>query len=243
MTLRCKLHLVLCVFFFLAACASPPVPTLVPAIVPPLPTATPPISTPALPTATPTLPTLTPAPPTTTPAPPTATAIPTAAATFLPTEMARLNPAPRGYTSLAYNAKSNRVIMFGGQTGNIKDPTNYNSETWLYDVAANKWTQMKPASGPTRRAAAELAYDAESDRVILFGGANEVLWGLNDTWAYDYNTNTWTEMAKGPARHLGARIAYDAESDRIILFGGYDMSRFFYYDTWAYDFNSDTWTR
>ena len=73
-------------------------------------------------------------------------------------------------------------------------------------------------------------------------GRNEVAWGLADTWAYDYNTNTWTEMAKGPAKHLGARLAYDAESDRIILFGGYDMAEFYYNDTWAYDFNSDTWT-
>ncbi len=88
----------------------------------------------------------------------------------------------------------------------------------------------------------ELAYDAESDRVILFGGANEVAWGLNDTWAYDYNTNTWTEKSPGPAKHLGARIAYDAESDRIILFGGYNLAGILFNDTWAYDFNLDTWT-
>ena len=104
------------------------------------------------------------------------------------------------------------------------DPAKDNGETWAYDVAANKWTEMKPPSGPTGRGAAELAYDAESDRVILFGGWNKVAGGLDDTWAYDYNTNTWTEMAKGPAKHLGARLAYDAESDRIILFGGYDMT-------------------
>jgi N-acetylneuraminic acid mutarotase len=156
--------------------------------------------------------------------------------------MAGLNPSTRAYVSMAYDKESDRVILFGGQTGDYRDPASYNGETWAYNVAANKWTEMKPASGPTRRCCAELAYDAESDRVLLFGGGDQTAWGLDDSWAYDYNTNTWTEMAKGPAKHLGARLAYDAESDRIILFGGYAMSGFLYNDTWAYDFNSNTWT-
>jgi N-acetylneuraminic acid mutarotase len=65
---------------------------------------------------------------------------------------------------------------------------------------------------------------------------------LNETWAYDYNTNTWTRLTDGPKGHLGARLAYDAESDRIILFGGFNPLGRVYDDTWAYDFNSDTWT-
>jgi N-acetylneuraminic acid mutarotase len=143
---------------------------------------------------------------------------------------------------MAFDVESDQIVMFGGATGNISDPTNYNGETWAYDVAANKWTQMKPPSGPTRRSGYAMAYDAESDRVILFGGGNEVGWNLADTWVYDYNTNTWTEMAKGPADHLGARIAYDAESHRIILFGGYDLGKILFNDTWAYDYNTNTWT-
>ena len=159
--------------------------------------------------------------------------------TVSPTAIAGLGPSSRGYTPMAYDAESERVILFGGQTGGVSNPASFNGETWAYDVAAGKWTEMKPASGPGNRSAAELTYDAESDRVILYGGANTVKEWFDDTWAYDYNTNTWTEMAKGPPDHLGARIAYDAESDRTILFGGYSGS--FYNDTWAYDLNSDTW--
>jgi N-acetylneuraminic acid mutarotase len=97
-----------------------------------------------------------------------------------------------------------------------------------------------------------MVYDTESDRVILYGGAisderleDPIIRSKNDTWAYDYNTNTWTRMADGPEDSIGARMAYDAESDRAILFGGiawmgdgWDLRS----DTWAYDFNSDTWT-
>jgi N-acetylneuraminic acid mutarotase len=156
-----------------------------------------------------------------------------------------LIPSPRAYTSLAYDTESNRIILFGGQTGDYTDSTSYNGETWAYDFTVNRWLQMKPTTGPTKRIAAELVYDAESDRIILFGGSGDPdmsTWGKMDTWAYDYNTNTWTEMAKGPNRHVGPRLAYDSESDRVILFGGYDMSDFFYNETWAYDFNTNTWT-
>ena len=219
----------------LAACAKatpPTTPTAVPSTLPPrltaVPTSVPPTYTPT-PTAIPTS------------VPPTLTSTPTAAPTATPTES--LNPSPRAYTSMAYDVESDRVILFGGQKGDYRFAYNYNDETWAYDVTANKWTQMKPPSGPTRRSAATLTYDAESDRVILYGGgipSNN--WGLADTWAYDFNTNIWKQMANGPANHLGDRLAYDAESDRIILFGGYDMAGFYVNDTWAYDFNSDTWS-
>jgi N-acetylneuraminic acid mutarotase len=171
---------------------------------------------------------------------PTATLMPTA--TLTPTDIPSMNPSPRAYISLAYDTESKLIILFGGQLGNYRLASNYVNDTWVYDADANKWTEMKPSNSPGKRSAAALAYDAESDRVILFGGANMTTWGMSDTWAYDYNTNTWTQMANGPTKHLGARLAYDAESDRIILFGGFNMSGFLYDDTWAYDFNSDTWT-
>lgn len=173
--------------------------------------------------------------------------IPPATVTLSPTEIALqmilLNPAPRGYMSMAYDVESDQVIMFGGQTGDYRDPASYSDETWSYDVSAEEWTQMKPSSSPSKRSAADMVYDTESDRAILFGGADQISWDFNDTWAYDYNSNIWMEMAKGPAKHLGSRLAYDSESDRIILFGGLDIDKWLLYnDTWAYDFNSNTWT-
>jgi len=184
--------------------------------------------------------------PTSVPSMSTAMVEPTAtlSLTEIAVQMTLLNPTPRGYVSIAYDIESDRVILFGGQTGNIKDPTVYDGETWAFDTTAGKWTQMKPSSAPSGRSAAELVYDVESDRVILFGGADENVWGLSDTWAYDFNTNSWKEMAKGPEHHLGDRLVYDAESDRVVLFGGYGFgfSNGLYNDTWVYDLNSDTWT-
>jgi hypothetical protein len=153
-------------------------------------------------------------------------------------------PSPRGYVSIAYDAESQQVVLYGGQIGPWGLRTSVNGETWAYDVTANVWAQMFPKLRPNDKAAAQLGYDVESDRVIMYGGGI-CLWGLatEETWAYDYNTNTWEKMAYGPKDHLGARLAYDSKSDRMILFGGIDVRDWFLQDdTWAYDYNSDTWT-
>jgi hypothetical protein len=195
-------------------------------------------------------PTATKAQPAATP-PPTET--PASTETPAPTEIPTLNPSARGYVSMVYDSESDKIILFGGCSepieGNELTP---NGETWAYDVASNIWTNMKPASGPPEnmivsictgnslpKGGIDLVYDIESDRVIRFGGH----WNTNDTWAYDYNTNTWTEMADGPKYRMGYRMAYDAESDRCILFGGLYWPPGVFNETYAYDFNSDTWTK
>ena len=77
----------------------------------------------------------------------------------------------------------------------------------------------------------------------MFGGAVGDEFNIPQTWAYDFNTNTWQQMSDGPEFHLGASLAYDLESDRVILFGGQQVITNRYFDdTWAYDFNTDTWT-
>ena len=234
------------VILFVLLSASCATSQLSPTSVPPTSTPKPPTATSVPPTDTPVPPTPTLAPPTVTPIPPTATTPPTSTAapsSFDPTSRI---PSPRDYASMAYDSESDKVIMFGGTTGDSYDPKGFSGATWAYDVATNKWTQMKPPTGPGRGGGI-LTYNIESDRVIMFGSWPEgKTWersDVNETWAYDYNTNTWSRLADGPAKHLGARIAYDAESDRVILFGGYNIAGLLYHDTWAYDFNTDTWTK
>ena len=186
-------------------------------------------------TSTPNSPTV---PPSATSEPPTALP-PTI--TFSPTpEVIELNPSPRGYVNMAYDSESGQIILFGGQTGRIG---NVSDETWAYDVTTNEWTNMKPSVSPPRGGAGALVYDVESDRVIVFG----ITVGVNpsrETWAYDFNSNTWTKMSSGPARHLGSNMAYDVESDRVILFGGYYALRSeFFNDTRVFDYNTNTWMK
>ena len=62
---------------------------------------------------------------------------------------------------------------------------------------------MEPTTRPSPRTETGMAYDAESDRVILFGGVPQ----NDDTWAYDLNTNTWTLMEPAARPSPGAGIS------------------------------------
>src|SRR3989442_13124168 len=97
---------------------------------------------------------------------------------------------------------------------------------------------MSPAAAPPDNFHGVMVYDSESDRVVLFGGTNR---GAGETWAYDLNANSWTNMTPGETVHPSAdadAMEYDSQADRVILFGGHTTS----YETWAYDLNTNTWT-
>ncbi|MBN1965892.1 MAG: SH3 domain-containing protein [Anaerolineae bacterium] len=160
-------------------------------------------------------------------------------------------PAPRGYHCMTYDVESDRVILFGGEIG--PPPLPPLNDTWSYEVATNTWTQMAPAQSPSP-GEGPLAYDVQSDRAILFLGT--IGWPPlevpSETWAYDLNTDTWTNVEPPvvPPALLGARMVYDTESDRMILFGGIDSMEFiargrivYTNATWAYDFESNSWTQ
>jgi len=146
-----------------------------------------------------------------------------------------LKPPGRIEHAMTYDSESDRVVLFGGSAYAVDD-------TWSYDFNTNTWTNMAPAYRPRVRSAHAMAYDSQSDRVILFGGRNgAAVTGLNDTWSYDLNTNTWTDMVTSPPARYGSAMAYDSGSDRVILFGGYGATTYLN-DTWAYDFETNNWT-
>ncbi len=165
------------------------------------------------------------------------------------------SPVFRGDHQMVYDSESDRIILYGGYM-----PFNtlleldevYLTDTWAYDVNSNTWTQMAPAQTPPS-GDGTLAYDAQSDRVIWYLGDYfpSARGEGRETWAYDYNTDTWIRMQPeaSPRRLIGARMVYDGESDRIILFGGFDPTNLtgfnweYVAETWAYDYDSDTWTQ
>jgi uncharacterized protein YbdZ (MbtH family) len=112
-------------------------------------------------------------------------------------------------------------------------------ETWAFDPATKIWEKrvgMITGEGP-------MVYDSQSDRIIVYlevGFKDKDVtqfFPLKKTLAYDYNTDTWTDMnppEPPTANYIGARMVYDSESDKAILVGGSH--------TWVYDFEANTWT-
>ncbi len=114
----------------------------------------------------------------------------------------------------------------------------------------NCWAELRYAEGsaPPKRDNGCMVYDAAVGRVILFGG-NGV--GGNDTWAFDGQTRTWTELNpvgdRPVSRYGPAYAVLDAPSSpangTIAMFGGYNHDvKSCLNDTWLYDPAADLWS-
>lgn len=146
-------------------------------------------------------------------------------------------PPARAFAQMAYDSGSDRIILFSGAA---TTEIHFN-DTWAYDYDSNTWTDLSPPVMPSPRRYASMEYDIQSDRIILFGGILGTGGTTGDTWAFDYDTNTWENMnpSSAPSSRMYSVMAYDSESDRIILFSGCYPGVFT--DTWAYDYNTNTW--
>ena len=104
---------------------------------------------------------------------------------------------------------------------------------------------MKPQTSPPGRYYQAMTYDSKADRVLVWGGLDEQEEKPIDKsmWAYDFNSNNWTEMKPGkkayPAGRDYSKIVYNAKADRTILYGGNRGGS----ETWAFDYNTNTWTK
>jgi hypothetical protein len=152
-----------------------------------------------------------------------------------------LSPPPMNYPCMAYDGALGKVVLFEGFDGHSLE-----GRTWAYDGTANSWFDLKAEGAPPVRNGVGMAYDESSGCLLLFGGMPFAGAGpeerSDETWAYDSDENTWTEMippASPPAR-TGAMMVYDRPSGKVILFGGWSYGGLFG-DTWAYDSRTNTW--
>jgi hypothetical protein len=153
-----------------------------------------------------------------------------------------LGPSSRIEDSLVYDSVTGRLIMFGGYDHNW----NRMHDIWEYDGGTRTWVDVTPPSGalPAARWGQSMAFDPNRRKVILFGGQDDNLVYLSDTWEWDTVAKTWTNVtpATSPTARRGTQLVYEAATDRMILVGGVDDNRF-YNDTWAWSPGSRTWTK
>ncbi len=130
-----------------------------------------------------------------------------------------LAPPARVSGAMAYDANRQRVTLFGGYVWNA----DHLGDTWEWDGAA--WVDRTPDAGqpaPIARGDHSLVYDANRQRVQLFGGYDG-LSGVprDDVWEWD--GAAWVELSpavRPPARSAHS-AAYDLDRGRTLLFGGF----------------------
>ncbi len=141
-------------------------------------------------------------------------------------------PSPRYSHAMAW-INDDQVLLFGGNGSG-----GFNSETWVYDLSDNEWTQKTPVSGsPSARFMHAMEW-LDDDRVLLFGGFDS---SGNDgeTWEYDLSENAWTQLnpSNSPpamSAHSMALLEGILASNKLLLHGGVD--------TYVYDSSTNDWT-
>ena len=144
----------------------------------------------------------------------------------------KTSPESRYYHSMAY-AGEGKIVMFGGKCIS-GDESNLLSDTWIYDVSNNTWTEVTSAeTNPKQAYAHSMAYIGDG-KVIMFDT------DVNSSWMFDTtnNANIWKKydipqhMDK-PASRTHQSMSYIGNG-KVIMFGGeYIGTRF--NDMWEYD--------
>jgi Galactose oxidase, central domain len=119
--------------------------------------------------------------------------------------------------AMAYSARAQQVYLFGGATD-----TGYNSNLYSYDVPTQTWTLINPVgAAPLGRNYCGFAYDSTNDIFLLYGGRNGGSI-LGDTWAYNPETNTWTQLSPFQSPPITyapvfAELTYDSDHNAFVL--------------------------
>lgn len=135
---------------------------------------------------------------------------------------------------------SNSLIISHGFTNSGRF-----DDTWSFNLATNRWTNITPSgTKPLRRCLHHAVLDPSTRLMYLYGGcaSGNGPCPLNDLWAFDLRTNTWSEQPN--SRSVAGRdhygISFDSRRNRIVLFGGGGNATLG--DTWFYDSSVRSWS-
>ena len=108
-------------------------------------------------------------------------------------------------------------------------------------VPASNWVQLLPSHHPSPRAAAAVAYDPVSQKIILFGGFGPSSY-FRDTWTFDGSDWKKVLVTTRPPARAAASIAFDSKLQKLVMYGGFN-GRKYLGDTWIWDGATSTWSQ
>jgi hypothetical protein len=130
-------------------------------------------------------------------------------------------PSQRWGATAIYDPVADRLVMFGGYADG-----QYSDELWTLPLhGAPAWTRAIKAISPqwpVGRLFQSAIYDPVRYRMIVFGGEDGP--SLNDSWALDLATMTWSQLGPTgslPSARYGHTAVYDPAGDEMIVYGGY----------------------
>ncbi|MBK1877027.1 kelch repeat-containing protein [Pelagicoccus mobilis] len=145
------------------------------------------------------------------------------------------HPSNRQGHVVGYDETNNQYVLFGGYWSST-----YYPETWVSDDPALGWTKVDTDTFVSGRSNSAMAWDYNSNRLIMFGGHRADGTKLNDMWAWD--GSDWTEVDDGtppPARYWHS-LATDPVSKKMWVVAGRNASNQVIKDVW--EWNGTAWT-
>ncbi len=121
-------------------------------------------------------------------------------------------PTDRYGSCAGYDAAGDRFIITHGFTDDGRF-----DDTWEFDLAANTWTELTPAGAlPGARCLHACGYDAGTASLVMFGGQDDDVAFLDETWVFD--GGGWTQGPAGPSARKFPGLA--PVGGGIAVFGG-----------------------
>jgi hypothetical protein len=120
---------------------------------------------------------------------------------------------------MAFDSTRSRAVLFGGDMRN--DTWEWDGMTWL----------ARGSGGPRGRRQHAMAYDAQRQFTVMFGGMDLTNTLLGDTWEWDGTTWLKRMPTTSPSPRESAALAYDSAHHQTVLFGGNPLSA----QTWVWD--------
>jgi len=137
------------------------------------------------------------------------------------------------------------MVIFGGM-----DPIT--NDTYSFDQATSEWRQLAPERQgpvPASRCHHTLSEIPGSDQALLFGGFSRGT-RFNDTWRFDFATESWTELPTTgtvPAKRCLHASVFIASRAELLMFGGIagggSRAGDFFGDTHVLDVATGSWAR
>lgn len=155
-------------------------------------------------------------------------------------------PPPRGpgaNGAVGYDVTHNRLLFFGGLT---REDVSLN-DTWVLlnadgTTGTPQWVQLATRNTPAPHKGQAGAYDAATNRLMVYGGCLGQCTPLDSGVYVLTNANglggtpTWQQLhptSSPPPDRTSFTAVYDDSSNRLIIFGGEDTLGARYNDTWV----------
>ncbi|MEX2187928.1 MAG: kelch repeat-containing protein, partial [Pirellulales bacterium] len=110
------------------------------------------------------------------------------------------------------------------------------ASVWTYDLAANRWRNMRPLPAPRLAGLRCASWDSDRNVAVVFGGEGS----REGTLIYDPRRNEWRwpKPEHEPEPRSGGNMAYDAARKLHVLFGAQFSDD---PHTWTYDVAKNVW--